>query len=151
VLQETGIAPSSLELELTESVLMQDTDRMVDLLRGLADLGVRIAIDDFGTGYSSLSYLKRFAIHKLKIDRAFVRDIPANSNDVALTGAIIAMAHALQMQVIAEGVETDAQYRFLRDQGCDEMQGFLLGAPLTAQELICMGNASDKDWRPAGV
>jgi diguanylate cyclase (GGDEF)-like protein/PAS domain S-box-containing protein len=120
-----------LELEITEGMVMQDPERAVSLLRDVRNIGgVRIAIDDFGTGHSSLAYLKRFPVDNLKIDRSFIADIPADRDDAAITQAIIAMAHSLEMKVIAEGVETQAQYDFLVAQGCDEYQGYFFSKPV---------------------
>jgi len=138
ILQETGLAPEYLELEITESITMADVDRAVSMMHELASIGVRISIDDFGTGYSSLSYLKKFPIHTLKIDRSFVRDIPGNKDDAAIATAIIAMAHSLQLNVIAEGVETEEQLAFLRERECDEMQGYLFSKPLPAAEFTAL-------------
>ena len=135
VLNETGLDPALLELEITESMVMHDPERTVTLLRKLKSMGVSISIDDFGTGYSSLNYLKRFPIDSVKIDRSFIRDIPGNSDDVAITRAIIAMAHSLRLKVIAEGVETGEQLRFLRDHECDEMQGRYFSKPLPGNEF----------------
>ncbi|WP_141104193.1 putative bifunctional diguanylate cyclase/phosphodiesterase, partial [Noviherbaspirillum denitrificans] len=135
VLDETHLDPSYLELELTESVTMQDLDLTIPLLNALKDMGVGLSIDDFGTGYSSLSYLKRFPIDALKIDRSFVQDIAVGKDDSAIIRAIISMAKSLKQRVIAEGVETEAQYDFLRDQGCDEVQGFYISVPLAAAEF----------------
>ena len=104
----------------------------------MRELGITIAIDDFGTGYSSLSYLKRFPVDRLKIDRSFVRDIPQDANDVALAKAIVALGHSLNLSVVAEGVETQAQRELLTSIGCDEMQGFLYSAPRTASELVTL-------------
>jgi diguanylate cyclase (GGDEF)-like protein/PAS domain S-box-containing protein len=129
------VAPGELEVELTESVLMADPERANEVLRRLHGLGVRIAIDDFGTGYSSLSYLKRFPAQTVKIDRSFISGLPTDGDDLAIAEAVIAMAHSLGLGVVAEGVETEAQLSALRDLGCDEAQGFLLGRPMPAAEL----------------
>jgi len=129
------VPPELLELELTETALMSNAERTIDVLNNLKALGIRIAIDDFGTGYSSLSYLQRFPIDKLKIDIAFVRDITTNPNDAAISLAIISMAHSLKLRVIAEGVESRAQLEYLRRNRCDEIQGFLFSRPLPADEL----------------
>jgi diguanylate cyclase (GGDEF)-like protein/PAS domain S-box-containing protein len=130
-----GVNAQDIEVELTESVLMADPVRASSVLQHLHGLGVRIAIDDFGTGYSSLSYLKRFPAHTVKIDRSFIRGLPQDGNDLAIVRAIIAMAHTLGLQVVAEGVETQAQFTALRELGCDEAQGYLLGAPMPADAL----------------
>jgi EAL domain-containing protein (putative c-di-GMP-specific phosphodiesterase class I) len=135
ILQETGVDPHYLELELTESVLMQDAESSVSLLGALKDLGVQLAIDDFGTGYSSLSYLKRFPIDILKIDQSFVRDVATDSNDAAIVNAVISMGKNLKQRVIAEGVETPAQLAFLRTWQCDTGQGFLFSHPLPAADF----------------
>jgi diguanylate cyclase len=124
-----------LELELTESVLMQNRESTAELLAAVKRMGARVSIDDFGTGYSSLSYLKRFPIDALKIDRSFVRDISSDPDDAAIVSAIISMAKSLKQTVIAEGVETKAQLDFLREQRCDQMQGFLFSRPVTAEQL----------------
>jgi predicted signal transduction protein with EAL and GGDEF domain len=131
-LKETGLPPRLLELEITESTAMQQTDVTLRTLKKLKQLGVSIAIDDFGTGYSSLSYLRRFPVDKVKIDRSFVSEIPGERDQGALVSAIIALAHALQIQVVAEGVENEAQREFLRSCGCDFIQGFLVGKPVDA-------------------
>jgi EAL domain-containing protein (putative c-di-GMP-specific phosphodiesterase class I) len=130
ILEETGLAPQYLELELTESTIMRNAEEAVTMLAELHALGIGLAIDDFGTGYSSLSYLKRFPVDRLKIDRSFVSDIGASSDDETITSAIIALAHSLQLQVIAEGVETAAQLDFLRERACTEMQGYFFARPL---------------------
>ena len=124
ILAGTGMAPELLELEITESMIMQNVDIAAEKADALNKVGIKLAIDDFGTGYSSLSQLKRFPIDTLKIDRAFVRDIPDSADDTAITKAVISLGKALDVRVVAEGVETPAQYRFLREHGCDEMQGF---------------------------
>ncbi len=133
VLLETGLAPQYLEIELTESVLMHQTGQVLDTLNALKALGVGISIDDFGTGYSSLAYLKRYPIDKLKIDRSFVADTPENTDDVAIVTAISQMGRSLQLQTVAEGVETQAQIDLLAGLGCDLIQGFVVSAPLDAE------------------
>ena len=133
VLLETGLAPQYLEIELTESVLMHQTGQVLDTLNAIKALGVGISIDDFGTGYSSLAYLKRYPIDKLKIDRSFVADTPGNTDDVAIVTAIIQMGRSLQLQTVAEGVETQAQIDLLAGLGCDLIQGFVVSAPLDAE------------------
>jgi diguanylate cyclase (GGDEF)-like protein/PAS domain S-box-containing protein len=130
VLRESGLPPQLLELELTESILVQDAKDAMLRLQALAQLGVRLAIDDFGTGYSSLAYLKRFPISRLKIDRTFISGLPAEESDAAIVQAIVNMGRALRLEVIAEGVETDAQRRFLQAAGCDQFQGFLFAPAL---------------------
>ncbi len=134
-LRQNDISPDMLELEITESMVMNNTGKAIRILNELKAMGVRIAMDDFGTGYSSLANLKRFPLDSVKIDRSFIRDIPDEPNDAAITHAIIAMAHALKLNVIAEGVETEDQLDFLRDHGCDEIQGYYFSRPLTAKAL----------------
>ena len=135
---QSGIEPQNLELEITESMVMQAPELAVRTLTLLREMGVAVAIDDFGTGYSSLGHLKRFPIDHVKIDRSFIKDLPHDSDDAAITCAVIAMAKSLRMRVIAEGVETDAQLDFLRGHGCDEFQGFLLSQPLPAAEFALL-------------
>jgi diguanylate cyclase (GGDEF)-like protein/PAS domain S-box-containing protein len=130
ILAETGMTPELLELEITESMIMQHVDIAAEKAAAMKELGIRLAIDDFGTGYSSLSQLKRFPIDTLKIDRAFVRDIPDSADDTAIAKAVISLGKALGVRVVAEGVETLAQYQFLRDNNCDEMQGFFFSRPI---------------------
>jgi diguanylate cyclase len=135
-LTQTRIAPNRLELELTESQLMEDNDASRIMLASIAEMGVRVAIDDFGTGHSSLSYLKRFSIDTLKIDRSFVREITSDEEDSAIATAVIALGRSLQLKVVAEGVETLHQADYLRALGCDEIQGYLLSRPLTSDRLV---------------
>jgi diguanylate cyclase (GGDEF)-like protein/PAS domain S-box-containing protein len=149
-LQRTGLDPSLLEIELTESMLMQGVDVTLETLHRLRDMGVRLAIDDFGTGYSSLSYLKRFPLHTLKIDRSFIKDLPRDAEDVAITKAIIAMAHSLRLAVVAEGVETPEQLAFLQQHGCDEVQGYLFSRPVNADEFVALLAAQEKRSAAAG-
>jgi len=129
ILGETGMAPELLELEITESMIMQHVDIAAEKAAAIKKLGIKLAIDDFGTGYSSLSQLKRFPIDTLKIDRAFVRDVPQSAYDTAITKAVVSLGKGLGVRVVAEGVETAEQYRFLRQNGCDEMQGFYFSKP----------------------
>ncbi len=135
ILAETGLAPGLLELEVTESVIMHDAQQVIASLQAFHDMGLRLSVDDFGTGYSSLSYLKRFPVDRLKIDQSFVRDLGTNADDVAIAQAIITLGHTLNLHVIAEGVETPEQLAFLRNHHCDEMQGYLFGKPMPANEF----------------
>jgi diguanylate cyclase (GGDEF)-like protein len=135
IIDASGLEASSLELEITESMVMSHEDSAVRVLEKLKSIGVQIAIDDFGTGYSSLGYLKRFPIDTLKVDRSFIRDIPADTGDMNITRAIIAMAHSLKLKVVAEGVETADQLRFLRVQRCDTVQGYFLHRPLAEADV----------------
>jgi diguanylate cyclase (GGDEF)-like protein/PAS domain S-box-containing protein len=132
ILEQTGINANNIGIEITESMLVQDIDEVVNTLLKLSNMGVEISIDDFGTGYSSLSYLKRFPIDKLKIDKSFVDDITTHPDDAAIVKAIIAMAHGLSMKVVSEGVETTEQLDFLRKYGCEQYQGYLFSKPLPA-------------------
>ncbi|MES9903503.1 MAG: EAL domain-containing protein, partial [Sedimenticola sp.] len=135
VLKETGIKPSLLELELTESIVMENAPYALDLTRSMRTIGVTLSIDDFGTGYSSMSHLKRLAVDKLKIDRSFVMDLGEDSDDEAIIQAITALAHSMHLTVIAEGVETEAQFELLRRHSCDEAQGFLFSKAVPADEF----------------
>ena len=135
-LRETGLDPANVEIEITETMLMQDIEVAHAAVERFAELGVKLAIDDFGTGYSSLNYLKKFPINTVKVDRSFVMDIPSNSDDMAITSAVIAMAHELKMEVVAEGVETHEQFDFLSSHKCEYAQGWLFSKPLPLTDLI---------------
>jgi EAL domain-containing protein (putative c-di-GMP-specific phosphodiesterase class I) len=132
----SGLPPHRLELEITERLLMENSERTLSMLRQLRDLGVRIALDDFGTGYSALSYLRKFPLDKIKIDRSFVTDIATRSDQVAIVQAVLSIARALGMTVTAEGVETIIQKEFLQALGCDNAQGFLFGRPVPYEEIV---------------
>lgn len=134
-LYKSGLDPFALELEITESTVMQDPEQAASIMRSLRARGVRIAIDDFGTGYSSLGYLKRFPVNTVKIDRLFVRGLPSNEDDAAITRAVLAMAHALRLEVVAEGVEKEDQLDFLREEGCPKYQGYLCSRPLASHDF----------------
>jgi EAL domain-containing protein (putative c-di-GMP-specific phosphodiesterase class I) len=135
---QAKLDPRAIEIEVTESVLMRDVESTRVTLRALKDCGFRLSVDDFGTGYSSLAYLKRFPLDTLKIDRSFVRDVIANTEDAAITEAIIALGNSLGLSVVAEGVETEAQAAFLRSRSCGLMQGYLYSCPVTADEISVM-------------
>lgn len=135
ILKETELDPHYLELEITESVVMNNTETTLEQLQGIERLGIAIAIDDFGIGYTSIYYLKEFPIHTLKMDQSFVKGIPHNTNDLAITSAVIALAHNLEIKVVAEGVETAEQLKFLTDHGCDIVQGYFLSRPLPSQKV----------------
>ena len=137
-LEQAGLPASQLELELTESILLNDMDVVMKTLHDLKEIGVKLSIDDFGTGYSSLSYLKRLAVNKLKIDKSFVHDMVEDPEDAAIVKAIIQLGHTLQLTVIAEGVETDAQLSLLKSLGCDQIQGYLISRPLPPEEFITL-------------
>jgi EAL domain-containing protein (putative c-di-GMP-specific phosphodiesterase class I) len=146
-LRQANLDPRLLELEITESVLMDDLSGVTTALNELHALGVKIAIDDFGTGYSSLSYLKRYPINKLKIDQSFVRDMANDSGDASLVLAIIAMGHSLNIPVVAEGIETDEQLALLIKDDCDMGQGFHIGRPMPLDGLL-KWVADTPRWKP---
>ena len=134
-MRETGIQKDQLVLEITESTLMETEGDLIDKLHSLRSLGIKLAIDDFGTGYSSLAYLKRFPIQHLKIDREFIKDLPEDSHDIAIARSIIKMAHELQIDVVAEGIENQAQLDFLQKAHCNFAQGYHFGRPMPATAL----------------
>lgn len=138
VIREHAMPPDALELELTETVTMHDPAASAELMRQLRDMGVSLAVDDFGTGYSSLSYLKTLPVQRLKLDRSFVKDLERNPDDKAICAATIALGHSLGLEVVAEGVETVAHRQYLLDQGCDLMQGYLLGRPMPADQATAL-------------
>jgi EAL domain-containing protein (putative c-di-GMP-specific phosphodiesterase class I) len=142
-LQDQGLSANVLEVEITESLLMSDPQRASRSLQELYGHGVHIAIDDFGTGYSSLAYLKRFPAQTVKLDRSFVKGLPHDRDDAAITQAVVAMAHSLGIGVVAEGVETQAQLDMLRSLGCDEAQGYLIDRPLAAAQLASRLSRAD--------
>jgi diguanylate cyclase (GGDEF)-like protein/PAS domain S-box-containing protein len=154
VLHQTGLDPQYLELELTESLLLSNQDVMFGVLQDLKDMGLKLVIDDFGTGYSSLSYLRQFPVSKLKIDRSFIRDVAVNPDDAAIATAIVSMAKGLNLKVIAEGIENEAQLSFLMEHGCDECQGYYFSRPLSVQDATNSLRKSllpKKEGTPANV
>ncbi|RLW68569.1 MAG: hypothetical protein B6D71_13410 [gamma proteobacterium symbiont of Stewartia floridana] len=146
-LRSSGLDPKYLEFEITESILMRNVNETIATLNEFKMMGINISVDDFGTGYSSLSYLKRFPLNSLKIDRSFIRDIPENADDVTITSAIIAMAHQLNLGVVAEGVESQRQLDFLHQQGCEMAQGYFFSKPLPAEEFEAMLVGNDNKVR----
>jgi len=146
-IQQHDLDPGSLEIEVTESILLADPELSIEIATRLDEMGVRLSIDDFGTGYSSLSYLKRLPINALKIDRSFVRDLGTDPDDEAIVTAIVAMAHGLKLKVVAEGVETESQLAFLRGRGCDEYQGFLMSRAVEARAFEAL---LQQHWRDTG-
>jgi EAL domain-containing protein (putative c-di-GMP-specific phosphodiesterase class I) len=137
-LAQSGLTPDCLELEITESLVMHNPEGAAETLHKLKAMGITLSIDDFGTGYSSLAYLKRFPIDCVKIDRSFIKDIPTEADDMAITKGVIALGHSLRLKVVAEGVETVEQQDFLRSNDCDEMQGYLFSKPLPAEEVTAL-------------
>jgi EAL domain-containing protein (putative c-di-GMP-specific phosphodiesterase class I) len=138
IVLETGLAPGRLELEITEGVLIEDFERGLALLRRLKALGVRISMDDFGSGYSSLSYLQAFPFDKIKIDRGFVMNLGRNPQSSAIVRAVIDLGHGLGMSIVAEGVETQEQFGFLAGEGCEALQGYLIGKPLPIAQYAAL-------------
>jgi EAL domain-containing protein (putative c-di-GMP-specific phosphodiesterase class I) len=135
-LAHNGIMPSQVELELTEGALLKNPEQIGDSLAELKSMGLKLSLDDFGTGYSSLSLLRRFPLDSVKIDRSFIQGVPEDADSVAVTTAVLMMAQALGLAVVAEGVETEEQREFLASLGCDEIQGFLLSRPVSAEEIV---------------
>jgi EAL domain-containing protein (putative c-di-GMP-specific phosphodiesterase class I) len=150
VMEQTGVGPASLCFEITESVLMDDTETVIDAIGKVRALGVRFAIDDFGTGYSSLGYLKRFPVDVVKIDRSFVSGLGSDPGDTAIVSAVVGLAHALNLQVTAEGVETEEQLLALIEHGCDQAQGYFFSPPQPAPDLRGL-IARTRTWRPPGA
>lgn len=148
ILEKTGLDPKCLELEISEGMMMGEGEHVIEKLRSLNELGISLAIDDFGTGYSSLAYLKRFPVHRLKVDRSFVRDLTTDSDDAAITEAVIRLGHSLGLTVTAEGVETDGHMTHLRTKSCDEVQGFLFSKPLPADEFFAWATAPGRSVAP---
>jgi len=146
ILEETGVDPKLLELELTESVLMKRAESVASVLQELRTRGVRVAVDDFGTGYSSLSYLSKFPIDALKIDQSFVRQITTTPEDTTIVSAIIGMGRSMKLRVIAEGVETPQELAFLQDQQCHEAQGYLFSKPVPAQQFAVLLETGISNW-----
>jgi EAL domain-containing protein (putative c-di-GMP-specific phosphodiesterase class I) len=147
VLEDTGVPANRIELEVTESMVMQNAEQTTNVLNELREIGVSLAIDDFGTGYSSLVYLKRLPIDTLKIDKEFIGDLTRDPDDEAITATVITMGHSLGLNVIAEGVESEQQLSYLREQGCDEIQGFWLSPPLDPHRCL----AFIRSWQPGTV
>ena len=138
VLEKHGVQPDQINLEITESLLVRGTDKVIAIMNQLVAMGMALALDDFGTGYSSLAYLKKFPISTLKIDRAFVVGLPYEENDCAIARAIVTMAQQLRQEIVAEGVETAEQMAFLRELGCDQLQGYLFSQPVPSVEFAAM-------------
>ena len=150
ILGETGLDPRLLDLELTENIVMENAEAVAHDLQQLRELGVRISIDDFGTGYSSLTYVKRFPVDRLKIDQCFIRNLTSDPNDAVIIRTIVSLGHSLELDVVAEGVETREQMQLLRFEGCYEMQGYYFAKPMPAERAsrIRPGRAAA---RPHGV
>jgi EAL domain-containing protein (putative c-di-GMP-specific phosphodiesterase class I) len=146
-LEKSGMAPAQLELEITETMMMENKDNAAIILWELKNMGIGIAVDDFGSGYSSLAYLKQFPFGTLKIDRAFVMNLPDSDEDIAITSTVINMAASFDLEVVAEGVETVEQLAFLRERGCDKVQGYLFSAPQPAAEMTKLL----RQWEESGI
>jgi EAL domain-containing protein (putative c-di-GMP-specific phosphodiesterase class I)/CheY-like chemotaxis protein len=151
VLADTGLRPSSLELELTEKTVMHDAARFVERLDALKRLGIKLSLDDFGTGYSNLSYLKRFPLDRLKVDQSFVRDVTTSPDDASIVRAVISLGHSLGLDIVAEGVETQAQVEWLRRERCDQIQGYVFSRPLAATPFEALLQSRKGLARSAGV
>jgi len=151
ILDEVGLDPTYLELEVTETAMMDEMGSIDRALQQLRSRGVRVAIDDFGTGFSSLSHLKHLVVDTLKIDRSFIRDVTSDTTDAALVGAIIAMGRSMKLRVVAEGVETQVQLDYLRSLHCDVVQGYLLGHPASAEEARELLKSGAKALTPEGL
>jgi EAL domain-containing protein (putative c-di-GMP-specific phosphodiesterase class I) len=147
ILAETGLSPATLEIEITESIAIKDLDRTISILESLRKIGVKISLDDFGTGYSSLAALKYLPLDRLKIDRSFIRELRANTVDAGIVSTIVNLGHELQLNVVAEGVETIEQLEFLRSINCDAAQGFLFSRPMAAPDLES-AIANGSYWHP---
>ena len=147
-LRDTGLPPTALELEITESIVVRESLRAADVLAQLRELGVGVAIDDFGVGYSSFAYLRELPVDRFKLDRSFLSSVPQSQGDSRLVAALIAMGHRLDVGIVAEGVETEAQAQFLRDHGCDEVQGYHLGRPMPAAAFAEVLQAHALSMRP---
>jgi EAL domain-containing protein (putative c-di-GMP-specific phosphodiesterase class I) len=143
-LTDSGFDPTHLELEITEGILMEDPNQVIEVLHAIRKLGIGIVVDDFGTGFSSLAYLTRFPIDKIKIDRSFVRDLTLGDADAAIVDTIIVMAHTLGMKVVAEGVETSEQESYLTDRGCDQAQGYRYSHGVPAEQVVATVVAIDR-------
>ena len=137
ILEETSVKPAHIVIEITESILMTETERSLQILSSLNKLGLKLSLDDFGTGYSSLAYLRQFPIDVIKIDQTFVQGLDRGNSDAAICEAIIAIAHQLGLKVVAEGVETQAQFNYMRERECHSIQGFFFGAPMPLRQLLC--------------
>jgi EAL domain-containing protein (putative c-di-GMP-specific phosphodiesterase class I) len=152
ILTDVCLEPRYLEIELTETVLMQHSEAIASMLRALKAMGIRLALDDFGTGYSSLSYLRRFPIDALKIDRSFVQEIAGDSSDAPIIQAVIGMGKSIKLRVTAEGVETSDQFAFLQDRHCDEGQGYYFSPPVVAEQFAeLLRSGMGRNGRPLGL